>query len=80
MFSWLENEGMLNIDDVRHLALLHMIFLPRLNQNLSLFRDAWNQHPLSTERNHTPTQMMIMHLPPPHWDISINTVSGLLSF
>ena len=33
------------------------MILPRLNRDLCQFCDQWNNHPLRTEHNHTPTQL-----------------------
>lgn len=74
VFMLLEHHGYLNIDDPKHMLLLHMIFLPRINDALEFFRNAWNQHPLSTERNRTPTQLMLMSMPPDDQDLELNQV------
>ena len=36
---------------------LHYVHAPRINQHLSMWKDAWNMHPLRTESNHTPLQL-----------------------
>ena len=36
---------------------LHFIFLPRINQVLKSFQEAWNSHGLSTECNWSPMQL-----------------------
>ena len=41
---------------------LHYVFLPRINHSLSVFKDAWNCHPLSTERNLSPLQLWMAGL------------------
>ena len=38
---------------------LHYVFLPRLNRDLEVFRNQWNNHPLRTEHNLTPIQLYI---------------------
>lgn len=40
---------------------LHYIYIPRINQALSRFVQAWNCHPLSTESNHSPIQLYFRH-------------------
>lgn len=75
LFSALESDGLLALHNEKHMALLHRIFLPRLNRHLTEFRNGWNHHPLSSERNRTPLQLMLLNLPPPEWDIELDTVS-----
>ena len=53
----MEQTGQLNIDDMLHMFCLHYVFLPRINHALSVFKDAWNCHPLSTEGNLSPLQL-----------------------
>lgn len=69
LFSKLEEDGVLNIDNVKHVAVLHKVFLPRINNSLDTFRKAWNNHPISTERNYTPLQLSVLHLPPEDRDL-----------
>jgi hypothetical protein len=70
----LEEDGYLDIDNPKHIRLVHYVFIPRINQSLETFRHAWNQHPISTEHNYSPTQMMIMYLPPAHFDLQLTEV------
>jgi hypothetical protein len=70
LFIRLEAEGLLNIDDPRHLYLLHWVFLPRLQNHLQIFKDGWNSHPISSERNMTPDQMMVLHRLPEMQELS----------
>lgn len=44
LFQFLENEGLLNVDNPAHTWTLHHIFLPRLNRELTLFAKQWNLH------------------------------------
>ena len=37
-----------------HLFCLHFVYIPRIRRSLSIFVDAWNNHPLSTESGHSP--------------------------
>ncbi|KAL2078033.1 hypothetical protein ACEWY4_025718 [Coilia grayii] len=53
----LEEEGLLDLGNATHFFCLHYVFLPRLQENLNLFRDGWDNHPLRTERNLTPNQL-----------------------
>ena len=58
----MEEIGLLDVDSDLHLFCLHYVFLPRVNAALASFKDAWNVHPLSSERNLTPTQLWTMGL------------------
>ena len=75
MFSSLEEDGYLNVDDPKHICILHRIFLPRLNDSLRTFREAWSNHPLSSEHNFSPLQLMIVNKPPPESDLELTAVS-----
>ena len=57
LFQYLEDMNMLNIDNDLHIFCLQYIFLPRLNNSLQEFISMWNNHPLGTERNMSPTQL-----------------------
>ena len=59
LFHYLEDTGLLDIENELHIFSLHYVFLPRLNRDLELFRRQWNNHPLRTERNQTPIQLYI---------------------
>lgn len=37
-----------------HMFCLHYVFIPRIRKSLSVFCEAWNNHPLSTASNHSP--------------------------
>ena len=59
LFYFMESSNVLDVDNELHIFCLHYIFLGRINHSLHLFMDAWNNHPLSTEHNLTPTQLWI---------------------
>ena len=59
LFYFLEEHGLLDPTDEQDLFSLHYVYVPRINQQLSLFLHAWNHKPLSTERNKTPMQLWI---------------------
>ena len=62
LFYYMEDQFLLDINDEVHLFCLHYVFLPRINLALNLFKNAWNLHPLSTERNLSPIQLWISGL------------------
>ena len=47
----------LNIDDQRHVFVLHYVFLPRINCVIESFCRGWNSHPIRTERNWSPEKI-----------------------
>nr|XP_055057120.1 uncharacterized protein LOC129441490 [Misgurnus anguillicaudatus] len=53
----LEDEDMLDLTSTLHLFCCHYVFLPRLQENLDVFREGWDNHPLRTEQNLTPNQL-----------------------
>ena len=59
LFSFLESEGIIDIDNEMHLWALHYVYLPRINQDLRLFCSQWNNHGLRTERNRSPLQLFV---------------------
>ena len=49
-FMYLENHGLLQIDNKVNLFHLHFVFITRINQHLAAFKDGWDCLPLPTER------------------------------
>ena len=58
-FHEMERCGYLDPDDDVHLWCLHLVFLPLINKHLSVWRETWINHPLSSEGNKTPMQLWI---------------------
>lgn len=52
-------EGILCPDNDADIFCLHYIYIPRINKSLSSFMEAWNNHPLSSERNRSPVQLYL---------------------
>ena len=61
VFSSLQSNGVLDPLNIVDLFCLHLVFIPRINQSLIRFQDAWNNHPLSTESNRTPLQLYTLY-------------------
>jgi hypothetical protein len=59
LFHFMEHQRTLDIDNSVHMWALHYIFVPRLNRELQLFRDQWNNHGLRTEHHETPLQLFV---------------------
>ncbi|TDL14093.1 hypothetical protein BD410DRAFT_734592 [Rickenella mellea] len=66
-FTMLELHHGLDINNANHIWLLHFIFLPRINEQLSFFAQSWNQHHLQIRNgpNRSPADMfgfdMLVH-------------------
>ena len=58
----MEEQLLLNIEDDIHLFCLHYVYLRRISHTIYQFVDAWNNHPLSSCRNLSPTQLWIFGL------------------
>ena len=52
LFYSMELSGILNPEDPVHLFTLHLIFVPRINQSLFQFAEAFNHHNVRTETGH----------------------------
>ena len=59
LFSFMENEGILNSTNELHLFCLHYIYLPRVQRSTAEFRNQWNNHGLSTQGYQTPLQLWL---------------------
>lgn len=59
VFFALEDAGYLDTNNPMHLFSLHFVYVPRINHALTEFREAFNLHPVRTERNWTPRQLWI---------------------
>lgn len=60
LFTYMENENVLDLTNVNHIFALHYVFQPRINESLKTFQFQYNNHPLSTEHNKTPSQLFIL--------------------
>ena len=60
VFYFLEEQHLLDLNSETDLFALHHIYIPRINQNLSMFKSSWNNHKLSSENNRTPNQLYIL--------------------
>ena len=57
LFYFMEDQGILDPVNERDLYALQYVFLPRINQSLSAFKEGWNHHRIRTEHNMTPYQL-----------------------
>ncbi len=60
LFYCMENVGLLDPDNIEDIWALHFIYLPKIQSQLDLFRDAWCNHPIRTAHNRTPNQLWIL--------------------
>lgn len=75
LFYHLENEGLLQNDNPIHLFSLHYTYLPRINSSLGAFAEAWNRHPMQSERGLSPQQLWVSGLAHYQGDAFLNPVS-----
>ena len=57
--TWKILVSCMDTDNSTHLFCLHYIFLLRINESLHHFVQSWNNHPLSTQRSLSPTQLWL---------------------
>ncbi|WAR09730.1 hypothetical protein MAR_034806 [Mya arenaria] len=57
LFRYMEQEGILNVDNEVHLLALHIVYLNRIQTSVDRFVHAVSRRPLRTERNMTPMQL-----------------------
>ena len=62
LFYPMEATGVLDPDSDTDLFVLNCVFLPRVNRSLAEFSRAWNFHPIRSEQNWSPRQVMINSL------------------
>ncbi|XP_064637537.1 uncharacterized protein LOC135493847 [Lineus longissimus] len=59
LFYFMEDSGILDINNNIHRWSLQYVFTPRMQRNITIFQNQWNNHRLSSERGHTPCQLYI---------------------
>ena len=59
LFKSFERLGM-RIDNPWHIFTLQYMFMTRIQEDLNLFKNIWNNHALSTEQNRTPLQLLLL--------------------
>ena len=59
LFYSMEAIGILDPDDDLDLFVLRCVYLLRVNKSVAEFARAWNLHPIRTERNWSPRQIMM---------------------
>ena len=51
LLYFMEEQGILGLLNHLHIAALHHVFLPRINEKLELWRNAWAKHRIKTVRS-----------------------------
>lgn len=51
LFYFMEDKGILDPFNNLHIAALHHVYLPRINEKLELWRNAWSRHRIRTVRS-----------------------------
>uniref|UniRef100_A0AAZ3S787 Integrase core domain-containing protein n=1 Tax=Oncorhynchus tshawytscha TaxID=74940 RepID=A0AAZ3S787_ONCTS len=59
LFTFLETEQIIDINNEVHLWALHFVFLPQVNRDLAVFASQWNHHGLRTEQRQSPLQLFV---------------------
>ena len=59
LFRYLEDMGLLDVDDSNDMFALHYVYIPLINQSLHCFVECWCHHKVRTENNQTPLQLWI---------------------
>lgn len=59
IFNYLEEMQELDMDNELHIFSLHYVFIPRINESLRQFQQAWNNHPMQSENGLLPEQLWI---------------------
>ncbi|XP_063438044.1 uncharacterized protein LOC134719043 [Mytilus trossulus] len=59
LFTFMEREGILDMESEIHLWSLHYVFMPRIQRSLDTFKKMWNNHKIRTERGKTPKQLFL---------------------
>ena len=56
-FKTLEEDG-LDITNLLHIFVLQYMFIARIQEHLNHFVEAWNEHPIASERNKSPNRLL----------------------
>ena len=59
VFHYLEDRRILDVDDELDLWVLHFVYMPRIQRDVSRYVVQWNNHKLRTEHHATPLQLFV---------------------
>lgn len=51
MFYFMEDRGILDIMNDNHIVALHHVYMPKINEKLKIWRDAWSRHRMRTTKS-----------------------------
>ena len=71
LFMSYEREG-LDISNVWHIFTLQYMFMYRIQEELNDFKSHWNNHPLESEHNRSPLQLILLRNCDINYDDPIN--------
>lgn len=74
LFASYEREGF-NINNICHIFTLQYMFMPRIQEDLNNFKSYWNNHPLTTENNRTPIQMILLNTHNINYDAPVDILN-----
>ena len=57
IFYYMEEINILDPDDDIDIFCLHYVYIPRINRQLQMWKEAWMKHPLRSEMNLSPEQL-----------------------
>jgi hypothetical protein len=55
----MESIGILDPNNDLHIFCLHSVYIPRINNHLQVWKQAWIKHPLRSEHNLSPEQLWV---------------------
>ena len=70
LFSGMEDEGILDVDDMIQLFCLHYVYIQRINSSLTQFMRAWNKHPMESVQGLSPEQQWVVGMAQYHGRIT----------
>ena len=73
LFASYERNG-LDINNLTHMFTLQYMFMPRIQEDLNNFKSYWNTHPLETEHNRTPHQLILLNNEAINYDEPIDLI------
>lgn len=59
LFSFFEYDGIIDVSNEMHMWALHFVYLPRINRDLQVFVEQWNNHGLRSSGHLTPRQIFV---------------------
>ena len=80
IFHYMESTHELDVDNEMHIYCLHHVFLPKINQSLNGFLEAWNNHPMQSEHSLSPNQLWLQGISQYPDSLTVSIVYHIKSF